>query len=182
MVRPPKVRATSFLHKLWLSPTNALGHVVAQVLRAHGPFPVGSQLAPAQYYVLPDTFAWWFGAVTLGHVILVQPASVRGPMGRWTMAHELAHTRQHDVLGPTYLPLHGFCQAISALVHLLRPLPGYSPVHAYNPLERGFLCVPYDFLVTLRTGGPAPTLAKEVLSLLGVDHFECAPEVKTAGR
>lgn len=63
------------------------------------------------------------------------------------LAHELSHTRQHDWLGPAYLPLHGVFQVLSCVVALLRPIRGYPPQHAYNPLERAFLAVPFDALV-----------------------------------
>ncbi len=64
--------------------------------------------------------------------------------GPWLLAHELAHTRQHDWLGPVYLPVHAVLQAISLVLYAVRPLSKYSPVHAYNPLERTFICVPID--------------------------------------
>jgi hypothetical protein len=73
---------------------------------------------------------------------------LEGIAGRWTLAHELAHTRQHDFLGPLYLPLHGLMQLISTILSWIRPIRGYAPTHGYNPLERGFIAVPYDYLVS----------------------------------
>ena len=59
---------------------------------------------------------------------------------RLTLAHELAHTRQHDWLGPLYLPLHILAQATSALLSLGRPVV-VSRVHDRNPLEQTFICL-----------------------------------------
>lgn len=59
---------------------------------------------------------------------------------RLTLAHELAHTRQHDRLGPLYLPLHILAQATSAVLSLGRP-PVVSRVHDRNPLEQTFIAV-----------------------------------------
>ena len=59
---------------------------------------------------------------------------------RLTLAHELAHTRQHDRLGPLYLPMHILAQAVSALLSLGgRPI--VSRVHDRNPLEQTFICI-----------------------------------------
>jgi hypothetical protein len=59
---------------------------------------------------------------------------------RLTLAHELAHTRQHDVLGPLYLPLHALAQVASAALSLGRP-PVVSRVHDRNPLEQTLICL-----------------------------------------
>ena len=168
----PMTRRAGRFNRWWLVPTSLIGHSLARFVGAQGPKSVGGRCATAQYYVLPDRFPWWFGAVTLGHVILVQSTCMVGESGKWTMAHELAHTRQHDVLGPLYLPAHALCQLLSALISLVRPVPGYSRFHAYNPLERGFLCVPFDVLVDLRRGLPVPVeRAEAVLAALGVTDF-----------
>jgi len=170
----PKPRRRGILHRLWLRPTNLIGHAVARLVGAQGPYPVGSDRAPAEYYLLPDNFRWWFGAVALGHVILAQPGFLQGEAGKWTVAHELSHTRQHDVLGPFYLPLHGALQALSALLSVLRSVPEYSVMHAYNPLERAFLCVPFDYLVSLRAGrAVVGENEQEVLRAFGVHEFSC---------
>jgi hypothetical protein len=170
----PLPRKNTLLLRLWLNPTNLIGRAVARLVGAQGPYPVGSDRAPAEYYLLPDNFRWWFGAVALGHVILAQPGFLRGEAGRWIMAHELSHTRQHDLLGPLYLPLHGTLQALSALFSMFRPIPGYSIVHAYNPLERAFICVPFDYLVSLRAGSSLEDKsAEEVLRAFGVSEFSC---------
>jgi hypothetical protein len=57
------------------------------------------------------------------------------------LAHELAHTRQHDVLGPLYLPLHILAQTTSTALSLILPGRVRSRVHAYNPLEHTFICL-----------------------------------------
>lgn len=85
--------------------------------------------------------------------------------GRWLLAHELAHTRQHDWLGPAYLPLHAVFQILSALIYIVRPVARYSPIHAYNPLERTFICVPVDAIVEQKSEGEC---AEKVLRAFGL--------------
>ena len=84
-----------------------------------------------------------FGAIAIGHAIIVEPAFLER-YGPWLLAHELAHTLQHDWLGPAYLPSHALSQLTSALIYAFRRRPGFSPWHTYNPLERIFICVPAD--------------------------------------
>jgi hypothetical protein len=69
---------------------------------------------------------------------------------RLTLAHELAHTRQHDWLGPLYLPLHILAQLGSALATRGRATT-VSRVHDQNPLEQTFICVPVS-----ASHGPLP--------------------------
>jgi hypothetical protein len=85
--------------------------------------------------------------VAIGHAVLAENSFVSGHRGRWVLAHELSHTRQHDWLGPAYLPLHTLCQVASVVLARVRPIPGFTPQHAYNPLERVFLHVPFDVLL-----------------------------------
>jgi hypothetical protein len=59
---------------------------------------------------------------------------------RLILAHELAHTRQHDWLGPLYLPLHILAQLTSAILSL-GGRPRVSRVHDHNPLEQTFICL-----------------------------------------
>jgi hypothetical protein len=101
----------------------------------------------------------WVGAVTLGHAILHRPGLLDGPSltSRLTLAHELAHTRQHDWLGPLYLPLHIAAQLTSAALSWTtggRRRPAVSRVHDYNPLEQTFICIAAG-----ATHGPLPRSA-----------------------
>lgn len=119
----------------------------------------------AYLYRLPPGRLKGLGAIALGHAIVVEPEFMRGREA-WVLAHELSHARQHDWLGPLYLPLHLCLQLLSVLASFLRPVRGYPPQHAYNPLERAFLCVPFDVLAA----GAPPTgpLARELLAAFGL--------------
>jgi hypothetical protein len=93
------------------------------------------------YEIRPGLGLDWVGAVTLGHAILHRRGMFGDDLGgRLVLAHELAHTRQHDWLGPLYLPLHALAQAVSALLSLGRPVV-VSRVHDRNPLEQTFICL-----------------------------------------
>ena len=82
------------------------------------------------------------------------------------LAHELSHTRQHDWLGPAYLPLHALFQVESIVLTRVSPVQGFTALHAYNPLERILLHVPFDVLLeseeALSSGDP------RVLNAFGV--------------
>jgi hypothetical protein len=134
------------LRWLWTLPTSLVGHAAARLAGCDSPTRIGGAAARCWLYRLPPRKRRSFGAIALGHVIIVS-TQVSGPSEPAILAHELSHARQHDWLGPAYLPIHAICQAASALLHLVRPIPGYPPMHAYNPLERHFLCVPFDSLV-----------------------------------
>jgi len=82
------------------------------------------------------------GAIAIGNVILAETHFVSGLRGRWVLAHELSHTRQHTWLGPFYLPVHFVFQIISALASVIRPVVNFPAQHAYNPLERLIMYVP----------------------------------------
>jgi hypothetical protein len=86
--------------------------------------------------------------------------------GPWLLAHELSHTRQHDWLGPAYLPLHAILQAVSVVFYFIRPIAKFSPWHAYNPLERVLICVPIDVIVDGRP--PEGELASNILREFGL--------------
>jgi len=83
----------------------------------------------------------WFSAVTIGHVIIYRPGTFDSWPGRLILAHELAHTRQHDRLGPLYLPAHLLAQGVSALLSLRSRSPRVSRVHDGNPLEETWICL-----------------------------------------
>lgn len=149
------------LRAIWTAPTTLLGRALA---RAWGCGPgerIGGRAVPAYLYRLPVGRLRGLGAIALGHAIVVEPAFIRGREA-WVLAHELSHARQHDLLGPFYLVLHGVLQLTSALICVVRPLRGYPPQHAYNPLERAFLCVPFDVLV--KGAPPSGPLARELLA------------------
>ena len=117
---------------LWTLPTNLLGHL-AGLLVSGGRLPrrVGGAAAVGWLYPIRDGLGLnWVAAVTLGHAILHRPGVVDGPTvaARLTLAHELAHTRQHDLLGPLYLPLHILAQTVSALLTRGKPIT-VSRVH-----------------------------------------------------
>jgi len=147
-VRWPRPRRRGVLARtvraLWTLPTNILGHLAGfAVSGGRAPLRVGSDVAVGWLYPIHRGIGLdWVGAVTLGHVILFRPGVVDGPdlRARLTLAHELAHTRQHDVLGPLYLPLHILAQLVSAVLSL-RGRPVVSRVHDDNPLEQTFICL-----------------------------------------
>jgi hypothetical protein len=112
------------------------------------PARIGGTAASAWLYRLrTSSWAHALGAMAIGNVILAEDVFVSGERGRWVLAHELSHTRQHGWLGPLYLPVHALFQLASAALSIVRPLPRFPPQHAYNPLERILLYVPFDVLV-----------------------------------
>ena len=132
----------AWLRALWTLPTNVLGHAAGLLLSRQRPVRVNGPAAHAWLYPNRNRLVgrWWFGAVTLGHVILYQPPIFDGLRGKLILAHELAHTRQHDWLGPLYLPLHIVAQTTSAVLSLFAPAH-HSRVHDHNPLEQTFICL-----------------------------------------
>jgi hypothetical protein len=138
---------------IWTAPTNILGHAAGLLVSARAPRRVGGPAAVGWLYPIRRGLGLdWVGAVTLGHAILYRPGTLEGRAlsARLTLAHELAHTRQHDWLGPLYLPLHLLAQAISALLSW-GGRPVVSRVHDFNPLEQTFICIAAG-----ATGGPLP--------------------------
>jgi hypothetical protein len=128
---------------LWTLPTNVIGHVAGRLVSGAGPIRVGGAAASGwRYPIRPGLGLGWVGAVTLGHVILHRPGFLEtGDLhARLVLAHELCHCRQHDWLGPLYLPLHILAQGTSALLSLGRPVM-VSRVHDRNPLEQTFICL-----------------------------------------
>lgn len=128
-------------------------------------------------YAGPAASGWFYAipfrkgtcaAITLGHAILYTPGctgSVRGPV----FAHELAHTRQHDVLGPFYLPAHGIAQVISLVLSFAIRGRVHSRIHAYNPLEQTWICLGASACWQLAQGQPFGHAETErYLALLGV--------------
>jgi hypothetical protein len=138
-----RVALVRAVRALWTLPTNVVGHVAGLVVSGGRPRRVGGPAAWAWVYAIrPGLGLDWVGAVTLGHAILARPGVLDGPSlhARLTLAHELAHTRQHDWLGPLYLPLHVLAQLASAALSV-GGRPTVSRVHDDNPLEQTFICI-----------------------------------------
>lgn len=164
----PKARAAGafgLLRAIWTAPTTLLGRGLARALGCGPAERIGGVAVPAYLFRLPSGRLRGLGAIALGHAIVVEPEFIRGREA-WVLAHELSHARQHDFLGPFYLVLHGFWQVLSALVFFWRPVPGFPPQHAYNPLERAFLCVPFDVLT--KDAPPAGPRARALLDAFGL--------------
>jgi hypothetical protein len=124
-------------------PTNVVGHLAGLIVSGRRPKRVGGAAATGWLYqIRPGLGLDWVGAVTLGNAILHRPGFLEGEAlhARLTLAHELCHCRQHEWLGPLYLPLHIVAQAASALLSLGRPV-AVSRVHDRNPLEQTFICL-----------------------------------------
>ena len=128
---------------VWTLPTNIVGHLAGLAVSGRLPRRVSGPAASGWLYQLrPGIGLDWVGAVTLGHAILYRAPMLDGPdlRARLTLAHELCHCRQHDWLGPLYLPLHILAQSSSALLSLGRPVT-HTRVHDRNPLEQTFICL-----------------------------------------
>lgn len=135
--------AVRLLRGLWILPTNLIGHLAGRLVSGRAGKRVGGPAAVGWLYPIRDGLGLdWVGAVTIGHAILYRPGMLdAGTLaGRLTLAHELAHTRQHDRLGPLYLPLHILAQAISALLSIGRRV-AFTRVHDRNPLEQTFIAI-----------------------------------------
>jgi hypothetical protein len=160
--------AVGAMRRAWTAPTNLVGHAVARVLGCGRPQPIGGEATRASLYRLPAGRLTAWRAVAIGHVIIVEQALL-AKHGRWLLAHELSHARQHDWLGPIYLPAHAMLLALSALISLVRPRAAFSPWHAYNPLERVLICVPIDVIAVLPP--PDAALANQVLHAFGLREW-----------
>ncbi len=164
--RHPLVR---LVRGLWTLPTNVLGHAAGVLVSGGVGESLHSEMASGRLYIIRLPGLSRVGGVTLGHAILLSPAFTKGLRGRLVIAHELAHTRQHDVLGPLYLPLHILAQAASAAIYLVRPDRTSDPVHAYNPLEERWLFLGHRAIdEVLRGERWSEREREEVLTALGV--------------
>jgi hypothetical protein len=157
--------AIGALRRAWTAPTNLVGHLTARMLGCGRPQLIGGEATRASLYCLPLGRLTAWRAVAIGHVIIVEPALI-ARHGRWLLAHELSHARQHDWLGPAYLPVHAILLTLSAAISLIRPVARFSPWHAYNPLERVLICVPIDALAV--PPPPQGALADDVLQAFGL--------------
>jgi hypothetical protein len=160
--------ATSVLRRAWTAPTNLVGHAMARMLGCGRPQQIGGEATRGSLYCLPTGRLTAWRAVAIGHVIIVEPVLL-ARHGRWLLAHELSHARQHDWLGPIYLPAHAMLLALSAVISLVRPLAAFLPWHAYNPLERVLICVPIDALAVAPP--PDGRLADDVLQAFGLREW-----------
>ena len=147
-LRRPRPRSGAlpvrFLRAVWTLPTNLLGHLAGLVVSRQLPRRVGGPAAVGWLYPIRAGLGLdWVGAVTIGHAILHRPGLLDEPTtaSRLTLAHELAHTRQHDRLGPLYLPLHILSQATSALLTRGQPVM-VSRAHDLNLLEQTWIAIP----------------------------------------
>jgi hypothetical protein len=147
-LRRPRPRSRALpvrlLRTLWTLPTNVLGHLAGLLVSGRVPRRVGGAAAVGWLYPIRAGLGLdWVGAVTIGHAILHRPGMLDRPTmeSRLTLAHELAHTRQHDRLGPLYLPLHILSQAASAVLSRGKPVT-VSRVHDYNLLEQTLIAIP----------------------------------------
>jgi hypothetical protein len=131
------------LRALWTLPTNLLGHAAGLAVSGRLPRRVSGPAAVGWLYPIRRGLGLdWVGAVTLGHAILYSRGLLDGGAmrARLTLAHELSHTRQHDLLGPLYLPVHLLAQATSAAFSI-GGAPTISRVHDWNPLEQTLICL-----------------------------------------
>ena len=147
-LRRPRPRSRAWpvrlLRALWTLPTNLLGHLAGLAVSARLPRRVGGPAAVGWLYPIRGGLGLdWVGAVTIGHAILHRPGLLdqSTTASRLTLAHELAHTRQHDRLGPLYLPLHILSQAGSALLTRGKRVT-VSRVHDFNLLEQTWIAIP----------------------------------------
>jgi hypothetical protein len=163
--------AIGALRRAWTAPTNLVGHAMARILGCGRPQHIGGDATRASLYCLPAGRLTAWRAVAIGHVIIVEPALL-ARHGRWLLAHELSHARQHDWLGPIYLPVHSTLLALSGVISLIRPVARFSPWHAYNPLERVLICVPIDALAV--PPPPQGALADDLLGAFGLREWPLA--------
>ena len=164
----PRQRAAGLvwlLRALWTAPTTLLGRGLARLAGCGPAERIGGRVVPAYLYRLPPGRLRGLGAIALGHAIVVEPAFI-AERDAWVLAHELSHARQHDFLGPVYLPAHALCQLVSVIIGLVRPIRGYPLQHGYNPLERALLCVPFDVLAQDEL--PRGARATELLRAFGL--------------
>ena len=131
--------------EVWTAPTTLIGHAAARLLGCRKPQRIGGEATNAWLYCLPAGRFNRFRGITIGHVVIVEPTFL-AEHGRWLLAHELSHTRQHDWLGPTYLAVHAMLLFLSSVMFFFRPVSKFSRWHAYNPLERVLICVPVDVI------------------------------------
>src|SRR5689334_17097230 len=140
-MRPPKPRgggAFALARAIWTAPTTSIGCGFARLCGCGPSARIGGRAVAAYLYRLPQGRLRGLGAIAIGHAIVVEPEFIAG-RERWILAHELSHALQHDWLGPAYLVIHALFQLVSVIASGIRPISGFPPQHAYNPLERRWL-------------------------------------------
>src|SRR5215469_4444761 len=127
----------------WTTPTNLIGHAAATLLGCGRPQRVGGEATRAWLYCLPTGRFRRLTGIAIGHVIILEPALL-ATQGRWLLAHELSHTRQHDWLGPTYLPVHAMLLLLSTVIFFFRPFKNPSRSLGFPPVERPLIRMSID--------------------------------------
>ena len=84
---------------VWAGPNSLLGLVLALFFRRRR-ITRGVLLCEGASW--PRLIGWRYRAIALGHVVLCV-----NEIDEPTLAHELAHVRQHERWGPLFLPLYG---------------------------------------------------------------------------
>jgi hypothetical protein len=124
------------LPRLWASPNSLLGLGLGSAGMLFGAQPLWDAATGILCFV--NMPAWLMPtAMSLGHVHVYGPgchsrSDGRPALNRFGVAmtlEESLHTRQSEVLGPFYLPLHALCMIGSML--------GGGGTHNHNPLEFG---------------------------------------------
>jgi hypothetical protein len=169
---PSERRAHGWLRSVWTAPTTVVGHALGLALSRRAPLRVRGPAAAGWFYPLgPNVPTERMTAITIGHAILYRPDKISGLEGRLILAHELAHTRQHDVLGPLYLPVHAIAEAISvAATHAFGGADGARAVHVHNLMEQTFICLPASACRAVASGKEScPAGTDAYLCRLGMD-------------
>ena len=63
------------LRALWTMPTTLIGHAAARICDCGGPERIGGLVTRAWLYRLPPGRLRGFGAIAIGHTVIVEPAS-----------------------------------------------------------------------------------------------------------
>jgi len=176
-LRLPKPRSKnpllSAFRSVWTAPTTLLGHALGRLVTRNQPRRIEAPAASAWLYLSGRSSKLKLSALTIGHVIIAREDRLAGFEGKLILAHELAHTRQHDWLGPWYLPAHVVCELVSSLVATFKRAPVFSKVHAYNPLEQTFICIGAGACRPLAAGDiKAPFALSELLTAFGIASDE----------
>ena len=129
-------RVLNVVGKIWALPNTLIGLAYGGVGTLFGATPVwGSQAGILRFTSMPG---WMMpSAMSFGHVQVFGPGSYRNPDGTFALnrfgvpvvTEETLHTRQAEILGPFYLPLHAIGMGSSILTG--------GGTHNNNLLEQG---------------------------------------------